>query len=149
MKVGLRTPSLKKSVKARTTGRIKRSVKRSIDPTYGKKGVGYIKNPERAIKNHIYHKVTVDAFDSLKHKEYDGYDPDIDNRIPEQIEEPEEIKSELKLPRSAYWFSTIGGISAIYCIYNIVFHGDLKASACIIGLVCYLVFFRIKRKYEN
>lgn len=149
MKVGLRTPSLSKSVKARTTGRMKRSIKSSFDPTYGKKGVGYIKNPERAVKNHIYHKVTVDAFDSLKHNEYGGYDPDIDNRVPDPIEEPEERKSELKLPRSAYWFLTIGYIAAIYCIYNILFHGALKASACIIGLVCCFVFFRIKRKYEN
>lgn len=149
MKVGLRTPSLSKSVKARTTGRIKRSIKSSFDPTYGKKGVGCIKNPERAIKNHIYHKVTVDAFDSLKHKEYDGYDPDIDNRVPDLIEEPEEVKSELKLPRSAYWFSAIGSIAGIYFIYHIVFHFALKAPAFIICMVCNLIFYIIKRKYEN
>ena len=48
MKFGFRTPSLKKSFKARTTGKIKRSIKKSINPMYGKKGMGYIKNPKRA-----------------------------------------------------------------------------------------------------
>ena len=56
MKIGLRTPSLKKSFKARTTGRLKRKIKKATNPFYGKKGMGYIKNPTRAIKNKIYHK---------------------------------------------------------------------------------------------
>lgn len=58
MKVGFRTPSLKKSFKARTTGKLKRKMKKAINPFYGKKGMGYIKNPKRAIKNKIYHKTT-------------------------------------------------------------------------------------------
>ena len=37
MKLGMRKPSLKKSLKARTTGKAKRAVKKSINPTYGKK----------------------------------------------------------------------------------------------------------------
>ena len=53
MKVGIRKPSIKKSFKARTTGRVKRTLKSSIDPTYGKKGVGYIKNPKKAIYKKI------------------------------------------------------------------------------------------------
>ena len=36
MKFGFRTPNLKKSFKARTTGRIKRSAKKAINPFYGK-----------------------------------------------------------------------------------------------------------------
>ena len=39
MKFGLRAPNLKKSIKARTTGRIKRAAKRAINPVYGKKGI--------------------------------------------------------------------------------------------------------------
>lgn len=58
MKVGMRKPSIKRSVKARTTGRIKRSIKRSVNPLYGKKGMGYIKNPEKALKNAVYHRTT-------------------------------------------------------------------------------------------
>ncbi len=55
---GLRTPSLKKSFKARTTGKLKRKIKKATNPFYSKKGMGYIKNPKRAIKNKIYHKTT-------------------------------------------------------------------------------------------
>lgn len=39
MKFGIRTPSFKKSFKARTTGRAKRAVKRAVIPGYGKKGL--------------------------------------------------------------------------------------------------------------
>jgi TM2 domain-containing membrane protein YozV len=66
MKIGVRTPSLKKSFKARTTGRINRTLKKSVNPLYGKKGIGYIKNPEKAIYNKVYHKVTVDPLGPLK-----------------------------------------------------------------------------------
>lgn len=37
MKFGLRTPSLKKSISARTTGRAKRTIKKALIPGYGKK----------------------------------------------------------------------------------------------------------------
>ena len=66
MKIGVRTPNLKKSFKARTTGRLNRTLKKSVNPLYGKKGMGYIKNPERAIYNKVYHKVTVDPLGPLK-----------------------------------------------------------------------------------
>lgn len=42
MKFGLRTPSLKKSFRARTTGRAKRAVKKTLIPGYGKKGINEI-----------------------------------------------------------------------------------------------------------
>lgn len=58
MKIGYRKPNLKKSMKARTTGRAKRSVKRSISPGYGKKGIGIVKNPRKAIYNKVYRKTT-------------------------------------------------------------------------------------------
>lgn len=58
-----RTPSLKKSFKARTTGRLKRSVKKAIIPGYGRSGMGYLKNPKRAIKNKIYHSTTIPLVD--------------------------------------------------------------------------------------
>lgn len=40
MKVGLRTPSPKKSLKARTTGKVKRAAKKAVNPMYGKKRNG-------------------------------------------------------------------------------------------------------------
>ena len=63
MKVGVRKPSLKRSFKARTTGRFKRSIKRSINPLYGKKGMGWIRNPKKALYNKVYHKTTISAKD--------------------------------------------------------------------------------------
>ena len=74
MKLGIRTPSPTKTVKARTTGRLKRAVKGSYNPFYGKKGMGYLKDPERAVKNKIYHKVTVDPLESAKHSESDTFE---------------------------------------------------------------------------
>ncbi|MBQ9599854.1 MAG: hypothetical protein IJR33_08625 [Clostridia bacterium] len=66
MKFGMRTPSFKKSFKARTTGRAKRAVKKSINPFYGKKGMGYVRSPKKAIYNKIYKKTTFSVFDLFK-----------------------------------------------------------------------------------
>ena len=65
MKFGLRTPSLKKSIKARTTGRLKRSVKSAINPLYGKKGMGLL-HPKKAVYNKIYSKNSVSVWDLFK-----------------------------------------------------------------------------------
>ena len=61
MKIGIRKPSIKKSISARTTGKVKRKLKRVVNPLYGKKGMGFIKNPTKAIKGKIYRKTTVSA----------------------------------------------------------------------------------------
>lgn len=63
MKFGMRTPSLKKSLKARTTGKIKRQIKKALIPGYGKKGMGWIKNPKKAAYNKIYNKTSFSLFD--------------------------------------------------------------------------------------
>lgn len=62
MKIGLRTPNLKKSFKARTTGRLKRTIKKSFNPFYGMKGIGLIFSTTRAINNKIYSKLTFGLF---------------------------------------------------------------------------------------
>jgi len=66
MKFGMRTPSLKKSVNARTTGKLKRSIKKALIPGYGKKGMGWIKNPKKAAYNKVYHKTSFSLFDLFK-----------------------------------------------------------------------------------
>lgn len=66
MKIGMRTPSLKKSLRARTTGAAKRAVKRALIPGYGKKGMGLLSDPERAVKNKIYRKTTFSLWDLFK-----------------------------------------------------------------------------------
>lgn len=64
MKIGVRTPNLNKRIKARTTGKVKRSIKKSINPLYGKKGMGLINDPKKAMYNKVYNKTTV-SVDSL------------------------------------------------------------------------------------
>lgn len=59
MKIVIRKPSLKKSIKARTTSKIKRSIKSSVNPLYGKKGIGLINNPKKSIYNKVYNKTTI------------------------------------------------------------------------------------------
>lgn len=61
MKIGVRKPSIKKSFKARTTGKAKRAIKKAVIPGYGKKGTGWIKDPKRAAYNKVYNKTTVSA----------------------------------------------------------------------------------------
>lgn len=61
MKFGVRKPSLKKSVSARTTGRAKRKLKRMVNPFYGKKGMGWIRNPRKALYNKVYRKTSVSS----------------------------------------------------------------------------------------
>lgn len=65
MKFGVRKPSIKKSFKARTTGRVKRQIKKSVIPMYGKKGSGIYKNPKKAIYNKVYNKTTFSVVPSI------------------------------------------------------------------------------------
>ena len=68
MKAGIRKPSIKKSISARTTGKVKRKLKRVANPFYGKKGMGWLKNPKKALSNKIYkrqqylQRMLVDAY---------------------------------------------------------------------------------------
>lgn len=66
MKFGIRKPSIKKSISARTTGRLNRAVKKAILPGYGKKGMGWITNPKKAVYNKIYRKTSFSIWDLFK-----------------------------------------------------------------------------------
>jgi len=68
MKFGMRTPSLSRSIKSRTTGKLKRSVKKAVNPLYGKPGMGLVSDPKRAVSNKIYKKTTFSIFDLFKKK---------------------------------------------------------------------------------
>ena len=59
MKFGIRKPNYKARFKARTTGKLKRKMKKAVNPFYGKKGVGFIKNPSKSVQSAIYHRTTV------------------------------------------------------------------------------------------
>lgn len=63
MKVGIRKPSLKKMIAART------SVKRIVRHNLGLKaprGFGWLTNPKKALYNRIYNRTTIDVFSLLK-----------------------------------------------------------------------------------
>lgn len=66
MKFGLRTPSLKKSISARTTGRVKRVAKKALIPGYGKKGMGWFKNPKKAAYSKVYNQTSFSLNDLFK-----------------------------------------------------------------------------------
>lgn len=66
MKVGIRKPSIKKSIKAKTTGSVKRKAKKAVNPLYGKKGVGLAKDPAKSVKASVYKKTTISAKDAAK-----------------------------------------------------------------------------------
>ena len=58
MKYGMRTPNINKRISARTTGKITRIVNKAVNPLYGKKGMGFINDPSRAVYNKVYNKTT-------------------------------------------------------------------------------------------
>ncbi len=63
MKFGMRTPSLKKRISART------SIKRQIVHRAGlkmPKGYGWVRNPEKFVYNKVYNKTSFDIFKLLK-----------------------------------------------------------------------------------
>lgn len=66
MRFGMRTPSIKKSIKARTTGKAKRAIKKAVIPGYGKKGIWWIKNPKKAAYNKVYKKTCFGIMDLFK-----------------------------------------------------------------------------------
>ena len=66
MKFGMRKPNLNKMVKSRTTTRFKKSVKSSVNPLYGKKGMGWVNDPKKAAYNKVYKKTTFSFWDLFK-----------------------------------------------------------------------------------
>lgn len=66
MRFGLRTPSPRKSITARTKGRVTCAVKKALIPGYGKKGMGWVANPKKALCNKVYRKMTFSLFDLFK-----------------------------------------------------------------------------------
>lgn len=96
MKFGFRTPSLGKSISARTTGHLNRSIKKMINPAYGKKGMGIL-HPQKAAYNAIYNKTTSSIVPkvskgksqpiskSIKTKYNDDYVLSLFSKLPERV----------------------------------------------------------------
>lgn len=63
MKYGIRKPSLKKSIAARTS--LKRYVRHSLG-LKAPRGWGWLTNPKKAAYNRVYHRTTRSIFDIFK-----------------------------------------------------------------------------------
>ncbi|KLU64852.1 hypothetical protein DEAC_c31800 [Desulfosporosinus acididurans] len=63
MKLGMRKPSLKKSIAARTS--LKRYVRHSLGMK-APRGWGWLTNPKKAAYNRVYRKTTFSIFDIFK-----------------------------------------------------------------------------------
>ena len=59
MKYGMRTPNINKRISARTTGKVTRAMNKAVNLLYGKKGIGIINDPSKAIYNKVYNKTTI------------------------------------------------------------------------------------------
>ena len=58
MKYGIRTPNINKRISARTTGKVTRTMNKAVNPLYGKKRMGFINDPSKAVYNKVYNKTT-------------------------------------------------------------------------------------------
>ena len=63
MKIGMRNPSLKKSISARTSP--KRFLRHSLG-IKAPRGWGWLTNPKKAAYNRVYNRTTFSLFDLLK-----------------------------------------------------------------------------------
>ncbi|MBS3872175.1 MAG: hypothetical protein KGZ92_10780 [Firmicutes bacterium] len=63
MKFGFRTPSIKKSLRARTS--LKRMVRHNLG-LKAPRGLGWLTNPKKALYNRVYNRTTVSVWDILK-----------------------------------------------------------------------------------
>ena len=160
MKIGVRKPSIKRSIKARTTGRLKREAKSVVLPGYGQKGMGYIKDPKRAVYNKVYNKTTIGlpdaariAFSQDDQKSY--IDTEIDYSMSEGMTNPsitEEIAE--KAARHPKMYSISGLIlivlGILFCLMGLLLMtmGDLVVAG-LIGCVLGVLIVIAGRKYRK
>lgn len=126
MRSPFRTPSLKKSFFARTTGRWKRMAKRAVVPGYGMKGMG-LAHPKRALYNKVYSKTSISTFP------YPKSDIKRNDKAQRYIESHPELNYDLNtiiVLRSNYavWLWLIALIISLY------FRDFWIISFCTIGL---------------
>lgn len=167
MKVGVRKVNVKNRVKARTTGKVKRALKKSVNPMYGKKGVGLVTDPEKALYNKVYNKTTVSA-DSLfetnkKHDDSWGFEDETEQIVTEESEinldklfkntpaksipthtQPEIDKEKMSELSSKYNKIAFGLLIVSLIIYFLVF-----PPLGFIGAVVSIIIFNKARKYKK
>ena len=66
VKIGIRKPSIKASIKAHTVGKAKRRGKKAVVPGYGKKGMGWVSNPKKAAYNAVHNRTSIGVRDLIR-----------------------------------------------------------------------------------
>ena len=138
MKMGVRKPSIKKSIAAKTTGKMNRSIKKTINPSYGKKGVGYIKNPKKAMYNQVYNRTSIGVGGLATGGKVSANRANINNGSTSynisymNNEASEKVLIENKInkkKRLSIWFNIIGYFILVPTIFNILvdFKGFIRA----------------------
>ena len=114
MKYGVRKPNIKKSIKARTTGKVKRQMKKAVNPLYGKKGMGVINDHKKAAYNAIYNRTTVSATDVLEQNN-ENHPPSSDSLSAGDVIGGigSFFKLLLALIKVAFWLAVLIGIIAL------------------------------------
>jgi hypothetical protein len=145
MKFGLRKPNLKSSFKARTTGRLKRGMKRAYIPGYGKKGAGWVKDPKKAAYNKIYNKTTIGVSDVLKNTSHNSKNPAAGNAKPSSVRKatPKTLK------RASNLFLILG----LFLILLVLFIGEFNSIENILvlalGAVIIIISFIYRRAAKS
>ena len=153
MKFGVRKPSIKRSISARTTGQIKRTINKSVNPLYGKKGMGYINNPQKAVYNKVYNKTTVgvrDIIDSPKStKTSNSYVTDVEINNADNAPKYSAPNIDLSKYRSSASMYKSTGTFLIIVACILVFAGlfTLPIGLLFIGLA--IVFWSVGNNYRK
>lgn len=63
---GVRRPDPLGFLRARTTGRVKRKVKRAVIPGYGRSGTGWVRDPGRAAYGSVHRRSTIGVSEILR-----------------------------------------------------------------------------------
>ena len=150
MKIGLRTPSLKKSFKARTTGAFKRKLKKATNPLYGKKGMGLLKNPKKAMYNKVYRKTTVGVrslFSSNKRRKPSSKNQKNYGKLNNEFEtiKPKERKPIVWKKWHAYAFAVLSLCAIIYYIKD----GKGLLISLLSGLAGGAIFTYLLARFTN
>ncbi len=160
MKIGVRKPSVKKRIKARTTGKIKRKIKKATNPFYGKKGMGMIKDPKKSVYNKVYRKTTVSVDDLFKSKpakkkkkSYKNNTYANKSKAYREIQRPYETKQlHSKDNVAGDWETKIGcgGLLALFIGFCYLFSNiPLGILLLLLGILCVFIAGKIQAAKEK
>lgn len=149
MKLGIRKPNITGSIKAKTTGKLKRKVKSSINPLYGKKGMGLINDPKKSVYNKVYSKTSTgineiisDKVDKNEKMNIVGSNNKIYNIINQDnvvISNKEYSKKNIKIFKNIFMFTAI----------LLLFLGIICLPIGIIFILVGLLMFSMYRTYKE